>query len=241
MHENRPSFPLDRIVRPDGSLPPGASEYAFPGMHSDVGGGYAPSEQGRGKIEDPPRDASIVKRRIKRMLNATKRFFFTLIVLLITISSTACQGQAAKSTEKSGLAVGGTGIDYLADHLSVQRFNVNGIVGGRAGKGGSTSCCGTLPKKWQPGMTVEIKWNVTNWRDCSGKDYSAIVPVEKYDSPEHLYVNFLPHNKVRVVSTPYYPEKANQPGSEYPIKISIPQKQPWKKYPPRQHCPDSFK
>lgn len=51
MHENRPSFPLDRIVRPDGSLPPGGHEYAFPGMHSDVGGGYAPGEQGRGKLE----------------------------------------------------------------------------------------------------------------------------------------------------------------------------------------------
>lgn len=51
MHENRPSFPLDRITRPDGSLPPNGHEYAFPGMHSDIGGGYAPGEQGRGKLE----------------------------------------------------------------------------------------------------------------------------------------------------------------------------------------------
>lgn len=51
MHENRPSFPLDRIIRSDNSLPPGGHEYAFPGMHSDVGGGYAPGDQGRGKLE----------------------------------------------------------------------------------------------------------------------------------------------------------------------------------------------
>ena len=47
MHENRGSFPSDQ-VHVEGVLPPNCHEFMFPGMHSDVGGGYSPKEQGRG-------------------------------------------------------------------------------------------------------------------------------------------------------------------------------------------------
>lgn len=47
MHENRGSFPSE-LVHSEGVLPANCHEFMFPGMHSDVGGGYAPSEQGRG-------------------------------------------------------------------------------------------------------------------------------------------------------------------------------------------------
>lgn len=47
MHENRASFPVE-LVRQNGVLPGNCHEYMLPGMHSDVGGGYAPSEQGKG-------------------------------------------------------------------------------------------------------------------------------------------------------------------------------------------------
>ncbi len=53
MHENRASFPLESIRRPDGSLPDNGKQYAVPGMHSDVGGGYLPQEQGRGPSGQP--------------------------------------------------------------------------------------------------------------------------------------------------------------------------------------------
>lgn len=46
MHENRASFPVE-LVRQDGVLPARCQEFMQPGMHSDVGGGYAPGEQGR--------------------------------------------------------------------------------------------------------------------------------------------------------------------------------------------------
>ncbi|MGJ9418275.1 T6SS phospholipase effector Tle1-like catalytic domain-containing protein [Massilia sp. CMS3.1] len=46
-HELRRSFPSDSIAV--GSvLPAGASEFVFPGVHSDVGGGYEPKQQGKG-------------------------------------------------------------------------------------------------------------------------------------------------------------------------------------------------
>jgi len=46
MHENRPSFPLE-FAEFKGAKPANCRQFAYPGMHSDVGGGYAPGEQGR--------------------------------------------------------------------------------------------------------------------------------------------------------------------------------------------------
>ncbi len=45
-HELRFAFPLDSVRR-DGHYPANTVEYVYPGMHSDVGGGYATEEQGR--------------------------------------------------------------------------------------------------------------------------------------------------------------------------------------------------
>lgn len=45
MHENRASFPLDLLNTPH---PAHCTEHALPGMHSDLGGGYTPTDQGRG-------------------------------------------------------------------------------------------------------------------------------------------------------------------------------------------------
>ncbi|MES2075494.1 MAG: DUF2235 domain-containing protein [Pseudomonadota bacterium] len=45
MHEVRKNFPLDE-VRINGVLPKNCQEFAYPGAHSDVGGGYEPEELG---------------------------------------------------------------------------------------------------------------------------------------------------------------------------------------------------
>jgi hypothetical protein len=45
MHELRKNFPLDE-AGVDGVLPPNTYEIAYPGSHSDVGGGYEPGELG---------------------------------------------------------------------------------------------------------------------------------------------------------------------------------------------------
>jgi hypothetical protein len=46
-HELRRSFPCDSISV-GSTLPENASEFVFPGVHSDVGGGYEPRQQGKG-------------------------------------------------------------------------------------------------------------------------------------------------------------------------------------------------
>jgi len=50
IHEQRMSFPVDSIRDEGGGYPEGIRhEIAYPGVHSDVGGGYAPNEQGKGR------------------------------------------------------------------------------------------------------------------------------------------------------------------------------------------------
>lgn len=46
-HEQRLCFPLDSIRRPEGCYPQNAKEIIYPGVHSDVGGGYPPRDQGK--------------------------------------------------------------------------------------------------------------------------------------------------------------------------------------------------
>ncbi|GJI94497.1 hypothetical protein RugamoR57_12150 [Duganella caerulea] len=47
-HEIRRSFPLDSLMS-ENTSPANCTEIVMPGVHSDVGGGYFPKEQGRGK------------------------------------------------------------------------------------------------------------------------------------------------------------------------------------------------
>ncbi|UAK20006.1 DUF2235 domain-containing protein [Kluyvera sp. CRP] len=46
-HEQRLCFPLDSIRRANGKYPANSKEVVYPGMHSDIGGGYPPGDQGK--------------------------------------------------------------------------------------------------------------------------------------------------------------------------------------------------
>ncbi|EMB4296314.1 DUF2235 domain-containing protein, partial [Enterobacter roggenkampii] len=51
-HEQRLCFPLDSIRRADGQYPANSKEIVYPGMHSDIGGGYPPGDQGKANYLD---------------------------------------------------------------------------------------------------------------------------------------------------------------------------------------------
>ncbi|MEM6162730.1 DUF2235 domain-containing protein, partial [Erwinia sp. P6884] len=51
-HEQRLCFPLDSIRRPDGKYPANSMEVVYPGMHSDLGGGYPPGDQGKANADN---------------------------------------------------------------------------------------------------------------------------------------------------------------------------------------------
>ncbi|WP_434666490.1 phospholipase effector Tle1 domain-containing protein [Paraburkholderia sp. A3BS-1L] len=59
MHEQRESFPLEDVKTPGDELPPRCRQFRFPGMHSDLGGGYLPGEQGKNGGDDENKLARI--------------------------------------------------------------------------------------------------------------------------------------------------------------------------------------
>jgi Protein of unknown function (DUF3304) len=129
--------------------------------------------------------------------------------------------------EMIGLSL--TGIDHLADHVSIQEFSVNGHSGAQAGKGGSDVCCVMVPRKWRPGLKATVRWGILNWRDWTGDEYQTVVDVEPYDEMDRFYVHFLPDGTVRAVVSGDGPRSPDYIGPRVPI----PQKYPWKKYGPR--------
>ncbi|MGV5311695.1 DUF3304 domain-containing protein [Pseudomonas aeruginosa] len=141
-------------------------------------------------------------------------------------------GQAKQDTVPAPL----TGIDHLADHLSIQDFWVNAASGHQAGRGGREVCCVSLPREWRPDLTVVVSWGVTNWRDCTWESHERRVPVERYEKVEQLYVHFLSDGSVRVISSAIAPGYSNDdyPGPHDPI----PRKEPSKQYGPwSPRCP----
>jgi hypothetical protein len=131
-----------------------------------------------------------------------------------------------------------TGIDHLADHLSVQDFWVDGRSGFQAGKGGSVVCCARIPLKWTPSASVEVRWEVANWRDGTWRCFRRSVQLEPYEQLGRLYVHFLPDGGVKAAVSDLAPWSNEYPGP----RIPIPQKEPWKVYPkpsPTDHCPEN--
>jgi len=51
-HEQRLCFPLDSLRRANGKYPANSKEVVYPGMHSDIGGGYPPGDQGKANGDD---------------------------------------------------------------------------------------------------------------------------------------------------------------------------------------------
>lgn len=149
----------------------------------------------------------------------------SLVALLLSVSLSAC---LAKSDSEETVGVSMTGLDHLAEHLSVQDFWVDGHHAHQAGKGGRQVCCASLPAKWRPGLTVKVRWGVTNWRDRVYSMHEKVVQVDRYETAGALRVHFLVDGSVRVLAVDDYPEKPGYPGPPYSTVL---RKQPWKDYP----------
>lgn len=150
---------------------------------------------------------------------------------------------AAKLTRaemKNFIPVDITGVQHMGANFNVPEFYVDGAWGsnvGREGGGGSSVCCVVLPRKWREGITVEIRWSVTDWGKENVKEtdignysslitegtYKAKVPLEKFSAPGDLYVHFFRNGKVRVLSSQTYPENSAHPiqyGDEHAAELA---------------------
>ena len=153
-----------------------------------------------------------------RMRNRISRSWFAALAFaaMLTLS-------AAANASMSG-------IDHLADNLSVTDFWVNGTGGFQAGQGGRSAPAPALPDEWHPGLTVHVVWHVRDWEHDTGSTHEADVPVEPYSQDGgHVWVHFLANGTVRVVVSNMGPRSPTYPGPHDPI----PQKNPWDRYPPR--------
>lgn len=83
---------------------------------------------------------------------------------------------------------------------------------------GGTMCCFSLPKKWRPGIKVQI--NVTHWLASKGDDSLQEVPETKIvevpayvnGKPGELWVLRGEKGDLSVISSDYQPDHANWPG-----------------------------
>ena len=154
---------------------------------------------------------------------------------LLTWALAGC-GNVGGDNAMEGVSM--TGIDHLADHLSVQDFWVDGRSGFQAGKGGRVVCCARIPLKWTSSASVEVRWEVANWRDGTWRCFRRRVPLERYEEVGRLYVHFLPDGGLQAVVSNYVPRSAAYPGPHAPI----PMKEPWDNYPKppsTDHCPEN--
>lgn len=146
----------------------------------------------------------------------------TLLALFLTYRS-----NRDEAYRNSFIAVGLYGVHHMGPNFNISEFYVdryNGMNVGREGGGGGEVCCVLLPKKWRPGMVVELRWAVTDWSkvDPNGIDgeayksvtdqfFKAMVPVEKYQTPARIFVHFFAGGKARVVSSFPGPENREHP------------------------------
>jgi len=110
------------------------------------------------------------------------------------------------------------GSDYLISH-----FSINKEIGDRVDRTGSsgTVCCLMIPKKWHPGLTVEVRWEVyqvikepdgiTVAREKKEAIYRAQVPVEEYTDTGDIYIHFFSDGRARVVVSDYLPTAKRHP------------------------------
>jgi len=146
-----------------------------------------------------------------------------LLCLIVPLMLSACEPDARDDR----VGVGITGIDHLADHLSVQNFWVDGYNAAQAGKGGSTVCCAMVPTLWRPGLKIHVRWNVTNWKERTSQSYEREVAIDRYEETGQLFVHFFADGSVQALLSNYYPEGSGYPGPRDPI----PQKKPWDQHP----------
>jgi hypothetical protein len=161
----------------------------------------------------------------------TRAWLLKLLIFIVVSSALFWYVQSLRATirAESFATVSLTGVHHMGDKFNVAQFYVDGYDGsnvGREGGGGSNICCVRLPRKWRPGLSVEVRWSVNDWTrenraqieagddsSVGGLGYIAQVPVEPYEVAQHVWVHFYRDGKARVISS-----AIGSWGSKHPIQ-----------------------
>ncbi|WP_449104514.1 T6SS phospholipase effector Tle1-like catalytic domain-containing protein [Pseudomonas mohnii] len=157
-HEQRLCFPLDSIRYADGRYPPYAREVIYPGMHSDVGGGYPPGDQGKARGGSGELLSQIV---LHDLYAAAFKAGAPLTVPDAVVPDELRQIRPARDMKS------GTLLEFVANPLLIDRFNAWRATLGLAEK--TTEQPSTDGEPLRLGHTLEdtmaeqLGW-ITGWR-----------------------------------------------------------------------------
>lgn len=106
-------------------------------------------------------------------------------------------------------------VHYFPPNHRIDEFQINSFDYGNSGFDGEADmgvCCVWLPKKWRPGMVLDVRWVVSDWTATPIDDkenfdhskvklvgmYRAKVAVERYVEADDVFVHFFNGGKVRI-------------------------------------------
>lgn len=118
-----------------------------------------------------------------------------MLVLFLAVSLTACSESDKASLELSGLNYTNAWITTF----SVDEYGGHGISPN--GGGGKFVCCVTIPRKWQAGMKVTVRWTADDRVPDLWKQ--RVVDIPKYTNQDMgaFTVHFYPDDTVKVLVT----------------------------------------
>ncbi|MFD1559962.1 DUF3304 domain-containing protein [Paraburkholderia silviterrae] len=176
---------------------------------------------------------------MSRGFESVKSAWRLAVFLALLLGVVACSRGTASSADQEAKQEADDSLSLKLNALNytdvpVGIFYVNGTWGGTApgrigSGGGSIICCVDLPKKWHPGLSVDLTWQDDNLYKKDPKAMAfRVVPVEKYDyfSDGFLWVLFFPDDKIKVYASQWMP---GFPG--FPEGLQAPD----------EACPDNFK
>lgn len=150
------------------------------------------------------------------------------VVLVIGYFSFSSSSEKDDNLETVMIGVHHLSSDFLISEFYVNKYGGTGVQ--RGGGGSGETCCILIPRRWRPGLMVEVRWRVEDWSHAENTEieagnyksirpigtYIAQVPVEKYEEANSLYVHFFPNGRVRVFTTHYSVLHPNHPVSYGP-------------------------
>lgn len=151
-----------------------------------------------------------------RPINLSVALFAVLLAGALTTGCDAKDATRSVAKEEIGLAV--EGLNYSGIPVGV--FYVNdqwaGNVGTYAGGSGTASSIG-LPRVWQPGLKVTIKWrDDLLYADQPEGLYTTVADVPRYAGIRggYFWVAFLPCHQIKVFASQYAPGHPQFPDPE---------------------------
>ncbi|WP_369951885.1 DUF3304 domain-containing protein [Ralstonia syzygii] len=152
-----------------------------------------------------------------------------ITLALCTVLCAGCkpsQSQSVKADAGEELGLQIRVLNYTDIPLGV--VYVNGVwAGNMSSHAGGTSIAGSigLPRKWLPGLTVEVEWqdDLLYAKDRDGL-YKIQLPVEPYGEahPAVLWLAFFPGGQIKAIASGYGPGNPNFPADwKFPMDVCM--------------------